>query len=50
MTLEEAAAYLKVTPEDVQAIIDSGELKARKIGSQYRIGKDAIDAFWPVGE
>jgi excisionase family DNA binding protein len=45
MTLEEAAAYLKVTPADVQAIIDSGELKARKIGNQYRIGKDAIDAF-----
>ncbi len=49
MTLEEAAAYLKVTPEDVQAIIDSGELKARKIGAQYRIGKDAIDAFLAGG-
>ncbi len=49
MTLEEAAAYLKVTAEDVQAIIDSGELKARKIGSTYRIGKDAIDAFLAGG-
>ena len=49
MTLEEAAADLKVTPEDVQAIIDSGELKARKIGAQYRIGKDAIDAFLAGG-
>lgn len=45
MTLEEAAAYLKVSPADVQAIIDSGELKARKIGTQYRIAKDAIDAY-----
>lgn len=45
MTLEEAAAYLRVAPADVQAIIDSGELKARKIGTQYRISKDAIDAF-----
>ncbi len=45
MTLEEAAAYLKVSTADVQAVIDSGELKARQIGSQYRISKEAIDAF-----
>lgn len=45
MTLEEAAAYLKVNPADVQALIDSGDLKARTIGSQVRISKDAIDAF-----
>lgn len=45
MTLEEAAAYLKVSVEDVTAVIDSGELAARKIGSQYRISKDAIDKF-----
>ncbi|MBK8048855.1 MAG: helix-turn-helix domain-containing protein [Anaerolineales bacterium] len=45
MTLEEAAAYLKVAPSDVQAAIDAGELKAKKIGSQYRIAKDAIDTY-----
>lgn len=45
MTLEEAAAYLKVNPADVQALIDSGELKARTIGSQVRISKDAIDSY-----
>jgi excisionase family DNA binding protein len=45
MTLEEAAAYLKVTTADVQAMIDSGDLKARTIGSQVRISKEAIDAF-----
>jgi excisionase family DNA binding protein len=45
MTLDEAAAYLKVSAADVQAIIDSGELPARQIGSQYRISKSAIDAF-----
>ncbi|MCB0131326.1 MAG: excisionase family DNA-binding protein, partial [Caldilineaceae bacterium] len=45
MTLEEAAAYLKVSVEDVIAVIDSGELAARKIGSQYRISKDAVDKF-----
>lgn len=45
MTVEEAAAYLRVTPADVQAMIDSGDLKARKIGSQVRISKEVIDAF-----
>ena len=45
MTLDEAAAYLRVAPADVQAMIDAGELKAKKIGSEYRIGKDVIDAF-----
>jgi len=45
MTLEEAAAYLKVSTADVEAAINAGDLKARKIGSQYRIAKEAIDAF-----
>lgn len=45
MTLEEAANYLRVSVGDVQAIIESGELKARKIGSQYRISREAIDAY-----
>jgi excisionase family DNA binding protein len=45
MTLEEAAAYLKVSAADVQAAIDAGDLKAKKIGAQYRIAKDAIDAY-----
>ncbi|HRA67119.1 MAG TPA: SPFH domain-containing protein [Caldilinea sp.] len=45
MTLDEAAAYLKVTADDVQAAIEAGDLKAKKIGSQYRIAKDAIDAY-----
>ncbi len=45
MTLEEAAGYLRVSAADIQAIIDSGDLKAKKIGSQYRISKEAIDAY-----
>lgn len=45
MTLEDAATFLRVSVADVQAIIDSGELKARKIGSQYRISKDAIETY-----
>ncbi len=45
MTLDEAAAYLKVAPADIQALIDEGQISARKIGSQYRISKGVIDQF-----
>lgn len=45
MTLSEAAAYMRVGEEDVLEAIKSGELKAKKIGSSYRISKQAIDEF-----
>ncbi len=45
MTPAEAAAYLRVSEEDVLALIESGELKARRIGSQIRISKAVIDEF-----
>jgi len=45
MTPTEAAAYLRVAEEDVIAAINSGDLKAKKIGSAYRISKEALDQF-----
>jgi len=45
MTLAEAAAYLKVDAADVQGLITSGQIKAKQIGSEYRISKKALDAF-----
>ena len=45
MTLSEAAAYMRVGEEDVLEVIKSGELKAKKIGTSYRISKQAIDEF-----
>ena len=45
MTLEQAAEVLQVSVEDVKAVVDSGELKARKIGSAYRISKANMEAF-----
>jgi excisionase family DNA binding protein len=45
MTLSEAAAYLKVGEPDVQGLIDSGQVKAKKIGSDFRISKKALDDF-----
>ena len=45
MTPSEAATVLRVSEEDVVAAIQSGDLKARKIGSAYRISKEALDEF-----
>jgi len=45
LDLAGAAAYLKVSEADVQSLIDEGQVKAKKIGSQFRISKSVIDAF-----
>ena len=45
MTPAEAATYLRVSEEDVIAAINSGGLKAKKIGNAYRISKEALDEF-----
>ncbi len=45
MTPSEAAAVLKVSEEDVLAAITAGDLKAKKIGSAYRISKESLEAF-----
>ncbi len=45
MTPSEAAQFMRVSEEDVMAAIQSGELKAKKIGNAYRISKEALQAF-----
>jgi excisionase family DNA binding protein len=45
MGIPEVAKYLGVTEADVMASITAGDLKAKKIGAQYRISKSAVDAF-----
>lgn len=45
MTPAEAAQILKVSEEDVVAAIIAGDLKARKIGTAFRISKEALEAF-----
>jgi excisionase family DNA binding protein len=45
MTPAQAAEILQVSPEDVIAAIEAGDLKARKIGSAYRISKSNLDEF-----
>jgi len=45
MTPTEAAQFLKVSEEDVVAALEAGDLKGKKLGSSFRISKDALMAF-----
>jgi excisionase family DNA binding protein len=45
MDVSQAAEYLGLAVEEVVELCSSGELKAKKIGSKYRISKAAIDEF-----
>lgn len=45
MNVTQAAEVLQVAVEDVIAAIEAGDLKARKIGSQYRISKANMEEF-----
>ena len=45
LTPEQVAQLLSVSVEDVLASIQSGELKARRIGTAYRIARSALDEF-----
>ena len=45
MTPSEAAGFLRVSEEDVLAAINAGDLKARKLGSAFRISKSALEEF-----
>jgi len=45
LTPEQAAQLLGVSVDDVMASINAGDLKARKIGSAWRIAKSALEEF-----
>lgn len=45
MSPAQAAAYLQVAEADVVQMIEGGQIKAKKIGTQYRISKSALDDF-----
>lgn len=45
LTPADAAKLLRVSEQDVIASIESGDLKAKKIGTSYRITRAALDDF-----
>ncbi len=45
MTPAQAAAFVQVGEADILSVIESGDLKARKIGTAYRISKVNLEEF-----
>jgi excisionase family DNA binding protein len=45
MSPSEAAAYLKVSEEDIVAAIEAGQIKAKKIGKAFRISREALEEY-----
>ena len=45
MTPAQVAQMLGVAESDVLATLDAGDLKGRKIGTQWRVTRSAVDAF-----
>jgi excisionase family DNA binding protein len=45
LTPADVAKVLHVSEEDVIASIEAGDLQGRKIGSAYRITRDALNTF-----
>ena len=45
MTIEEAAAYLRVDAAEINRLIDEGKLPAARTASGYRIARIAIDDY-----
>jgi len=48
LTLDEAANLLRVPVDDVRALVESGELPARRIGDTWRLTRTAVLA-WLAG-
>jgi len=49
MTVEEAAAYLKLSLETIRRYIRGGTLQATKLGRQYRIKREELDRLLAEG-
>jgi excisionase family DNA binding protein len=45
-TLLEAAALLTCHPETLRRAVKSGNLRAAKIGKEYRFSKTDLEEFW----
>lgn len=45
MTVEETAAYLKLSPQVVRRWLREKKLPGVKIGKEWRIAKEDLDAF-----
>ncbi len=49
LTLEEAAAYLRVSEDALKAMVSDDDIPAQKIGSEWRFLKRALDDWLRYG-
>jgi excisionase family DNA binding protein len=42
LTVDEAATLLRVSADDVLSLVESGELRARRIGEHWRLTRTAL--------
>ena len=49
LTLEEAAVFLKVSPDTVRSLAEDGELAGRRVGKDWRFARVAILAWLADG-
>ncbi len=49
MTLEEAAAFLKISETTVYQLLRDGQLKARKVGREWRFLKSSLVTYLKEG-
>jgi putative molybdopterin biosynthesis protein len=45
LTLEEVANELRVSVQTVRRLINSGQLKAVRVGRQLRVSREALDDY-----
>lgn len=45
MTAQEAADYLRINIKLIYKLVDSGEIKSKRVGRVIRITKAAIDSY-----
>lgn len=45
LTVEEVSKFLRVSTPTVRQLIESGELKAVRVGRQYRIAREDLDDY-----
>ena len=43
LSIREAAAYVRVSPDTVRRLIRTGKLPARRVGGQWRIRRSDLD-------
>lgn len=50
LTLEEAAAYVNMTPAQILSLIDEGKLAAARVNYRYQIARSALDELLEARE